>query len=78
MKPYNKKEKKGKFEKEKLNKKTGVLTKTKSSVLEAKNANRSLKKGIRQESKKEIRKDVYLDNYDEEDDDDFSDDIIQR
>lgn len=54
MKPYNKKQKKGKFEKEKLNKKMGLVIKTKSSVLEAKNTNLSLKKSIRQQSRKEI------------------------
>lgn len=54
MKPYNKKQKKGKFEKEKLNKKIGLVIKTKSSVLEAKNTNLSLKKSIRQQSRKEI------------------------
>lgn len=55
MKPYNKKQKKGKFEKEKLNKKIGLVIKTKSSVLEAKNTNLSLKKSIRQQSRKEIK-----------------------
>lgn len=55
MKPYNKKQKKGKFEKEKLNKKMGLVIKTKSSVLEAKNTNLSLKKSIRQQSRKEIK-----------------------
>lgn len=64
MKSYSKgKGKKGKFEKEKLNKKMGIVTITKSSKLEAKNANRSLKKGVRQKSKKEIEDELYEETY---------------
>lgn len=71
MKSYTKgKGKKGKFEKAKLNKKMGIITITKSSKLETKNANRSLKKGFRQESKQEIIEEKDLDIFEIPDEDD--------
>lgn len=71
MKSYtNGKGKKGKFEKAKLNKKMGIITITKSSKLEAKNANRSLKKAVRREAKQEAieQKDLNIFEIPDEDD----------
>lgn len=45
-----------KFSGKKYNKKEGVVTLTEKSKIEARNANRSRKKGARQEAKKEIEK----------------------
>lgn len=68
MRPYvrDKDRNKPKFEKKKLNKKTGHLTSTDTSKLEAKNANRSRKKGVRQESKLGILKEFYEDDFGED------------
>lgn len=67
MRPYlkDKDRNKPKFEKKKLNKKTGHLTSIDTSKLEAKNANRSRKKGVRQEGKKETKYDLFSDEFDD-------------
>lgn len=61
MEPYIKDKHKGrkKFKRNKINPKNGTYWKTETSTQEARNANRSRKKGARQEAKKEIRTKFY-------------------
>lgn len=58
IKSYTKKPNQVKFDKAKYNSKVGLATVTKASKLEAKNANRSLKKAVRQHVRKEIKKEL--------------------